>query len=234
MNRILLVEDEKILAKNIAYSLEKDGFTVDMAFSGEDGLVQYQANRYDLLLLDWTLPGIDGLEVCRIVRKESAIPIIMITAKEELVDRVVGLEVGADDYITKPFHQRELLARIRALLRRSQLGRGAAAENGSHEEPRPSWHGLELDRDKLHLVFDGKSAPLTGTEFKLLDLFLKHPQQVYTRDYLFEAVWGMAEGYSDRTVDVGISRLRRKIYELSGLKTLAAVRGIGYSFGERE
>lgn len=226
MFRILLVEDEKILAKNIAYSLEKDGFTVDMAFSGEDGLVQYQNNSYDLLLLDWTLPGIDGLEVCRIVRKESAMPIIMITAKEELVDRVVGLEVGADDYITKPFHQRELLARIRALLRRSQYG--------GHEEPRPSWNGLELDRDKLHLVFDGKSAPLTGTEFKLLDLFLKHPQQVYTRDYLFEAVWGMAEGYSDRTVDVGISRLRRKIYELSGLKTLAAVRGIGYSFGERE
>lgn len=232
MFRILLVEDEKILAKNIAYSLEKDGFTVDMAFTGEDGLVKHQDNSYDLLLLDWTLPGIDGLEVCRIVRKESAIPIIMITAKEELVDRVVGLEVGADDYITKPFHQRELLARIRALLRRSQLGRGGS-ENG-HEEPKPSWNGLELDRDKLNLVFDGKSTPLTGTEFKLLDLFLKHPQQVYTRDYLFEAVWGMAEGYSDRTVDVGISRLRRKIFELSGLKTLAAVRGIGYSFGERE
>lgn len=232
MNRILLVEDEKILAKNIAYSLEKDGFTVDMAFSGEDGLLRYQENSYDLLLLDWTLPGIDGLEVCRIVRKESAIPIIMITAKEELVDRVVGLEVGADDYITKPFHQRELLARIRALLRRSQLGR-TGADNG-HEEPRPSWNGLELDRDKLGLMFDGNSVPLTGTEFKLLDLFLKHPQRVYTRDYLFEAVWGMAEGYSDRTVDVGISRLRRKIFELSGLKTLAAVRGIGYSFGERE
>ncbi|MCL6459601.1 MAG: response regulator transcription factor [Gorillibacterium sp.] len=228
MNRILLVEDEKILAKNIAYSLEKDGFLVDIAFSGEDGLEQYQQHTYELLLLDWTLPGIDGLEVCRTVRKESNIPIIMITAKEELVDRVVGLEVGADDYMTKPFHQRELLARIRALLRRSQLVR---TEN---EESRPTWNGLELDKDKLNILYKGKSTPLSGTEFKLLDLFLKHPQHVYTRDFLFETVWGMSEGYSDRTVDVNISRLRKKISELSGLKTLSAVRGIGYSFGERE
>ncbi|MBC8079843.1 MAG: response regulator transcription factor [Gorillibacterium sp.] len=232
MNRILLVEDEKILAKNVAFSLEKDGYSVDIAFSGEDGLEQYQQHTYDLLLLDWTLPGMDGLEVCRILRKESNIPIIMITAKEELVDRVVGLEVGADDYITKPFHQRELLARIRALLRRSQL-----AQTGSHngnEEHRLTWNGLELDKDKLNILYEGRSAPLTGIEFKLLDLFIRHPQHVYTREFLFETVWGMSEGYNDRTVDVNISRLRRKIFELSGLRTLPAVRGIGYSFGERE
>jgi DNA-binding response OmpR family regulator len=229
LNRILLVEDEKTMAKHIVYFLEKEGFSVDSVRTGEDGLERFRGGAYDLLLVDWTLPGMDGLELCRVIRKESAVPIIMITAKEELVDKVVGLEVGADDYLTKPFHLRELLARIRALLRRSQMQAAADAA----DDRKLVWRGLVLDKSKLTLSFADKSVPLTNTEFKLLDLFMQHPQQVYTREILFETVWGQYEAFNDRTVDVNVSRLRKKIADLSGMKTLQAVRGIGYSLGER-
>jgi two-component system, OmpR family, response regulator VicR len=230
LSRILLVEDEKILAKNLSFFLEKEGFVVDSAHDGLEGLELFQRNQYELLLLDWTLPGMDGLELCRTIRKQSSLPIIMITAKEELVDRVVGLEVGADDYLTKPFHQRELLARIRALLRRS----GMSQEVQDDKSKLVSWRGLGLDKDRMVMVYNDKSTPLTGTEYKLLDLFMKRPEQVFTRELLFEEVWGMSEGFSDRTVDVNVSRLRKKIAQLSGMKTLQAVRGIGYSLGVRE
>lgn len=230
MSRILLVEDEKILAKNLSFFLEKEGFVVERAYDGLEGLELFHRNQYELLLLDWTLPGMDGLELCRTIRKHSSIPIIMITAKEELVDRVVGLEVGADDYLTKPFHQRELLARIRALLRRS----GMSQEGQDDKSKLVSWRGLGLDKDRMVIVYHDNSLPLTGTEYKLLDLFMKRPEQVFTREFLFEEVWGMSEGFSDRTVDVNVSRLRKKIAQLSGMKTLKAVRGIGYSLGVRE
>lgn len=224
------MEDEKILAKNLSFFLEKEGFIVDRAYDGLEGLELYNRNQYELLLLDWTLPGMDGLELCRTIRKHSSVPIMMITAKEELVDRVVGLEVGADDYLTKPFHQRELLARIRALMRRS----GMSPDSQDDKSKLVSWRGLGLDKDRMVIVYNDSSLPLTGTEYKLLDLFMKRPEQVYTREFLFEEVWGMSEGFSDRTVDVNVSRLRKKIAQLSGMKTLKAVRGIGYSLGVRE
>lgn len=223
MHRLLLVEDEKVLAKNIAFFLEKEGFIVEVAHDGERGYALFQQYTYDMVLLDWTLPGMDGLELCRTIRQHSSVPIMMITAKDELIDKVVGLEVGADDYLTKPFHQRELLARIKALLRRSG------------KEPAPNqtmWNELVLDRDRLCLQFRDQIVPLAATEFKLLDLFMRHPQHVFSREQLFEAVWGMSEGYSDRTVDVNISRLRKKVADLSDKKVLFAVRGIGYRFGE--
>lgn len=227
MVKVLLVEDEKIMAKNIVFFLEQEGYQVDVAYDGLEGREKLQTHYYDILLLDWTLPGMDGLELCRLIRKQSSIPIIMITAKEELVDKVVGLEVGADDYLTKPFHQRELLARIKALLRRSQAQH---VDNNNTTV----WNGLTLDKDKLNLHYKDQSVSLTATEFKLLDLFLQHPLNVFTREYLFEAVWGVSEGYSDRTVDVNISRLRKKIADLSGMKVLQAIRGIGYKFGDAE
>lgn len=226
MMRILLVEDEKIMAKNISFFLEKEGYHVDVAHDGVQGLKQFRSSSYDLLLLDWTLPRMDGLELCRTVRQQSSVPVIMITAKEELVDKVVGLEVGADDYLTKPFHQRELIARIKALLRRSAMTMPDQQEHIS------IWQGLRLDREKLYLYYEDKSIPLTAIEYKLLDLFLRHPQNVFSREHLLEAVWGMSEGFNDRTVDVNISRLRIKIAQLSGLKVLHAIRGIGYRFGD--
>lgn len=226
--RVLLVEDERIMAKNISFFLVKEGYQVDVAHDGIQGLEQFHSSSYDILLLDWTLPIMDGLELCRNIRSQSSVPIIMITAKEELVDKVVGLEVGADDYLTKPFHQRELLARMKALLRRSSIN---ANEN---RESSITWNGLTLDKDKLVLYYNNQSTALTATEFKLLDLFLRYPQNVFARDHLYEAVWGMSEGYSDRTVDVNISRLRIKIANLSGMKVLHAIRGIGYRFGGQQ
>lgn len=229
MARVLLVEDEKILAKNICFFLEKEGFEVDIVHDGTQSWEQFQKQYYDLVLLDWTLPGMDGLDVCRKIRQQSSVPIMMITAKEELVDKVVGLEVGADDYLTKPFHQRELLARMKALLRRSQF------QQHHHEsENIKTWKGLVLDKDRLYLNYKDQSVQLTALEFKLLDLFMEHPHNVFPREALFESVWGISEGYSDRTVDVNVSRLRKKIYDLSGLKVLHAIRGIGYKLGDQE
>lgn len=228
MVRVLLVEDEKIMAKNIHYFLSKEGYKVDVAHDGHQGLNLYRKYDYDLLLLDWTLPKMDGLELCQTIRKESSVPIMMITAKEELIDKVVGLETGADDYVTKPFHQRELLARMKALLRRSK-----ATDQGENDNTL-KWNGLLFDKDKLILSYEEQSTTLTATEYKLLDLFMQHPNHVFTREHLFETIWGVSEGYSDRTVDVNISRLRIKIQDLSDMKLLHAIRGMGYRFGDQE
>ncbi|CAM3416558.1 response regulator transcription factor [Marinicrinis lubricantis] len=230
MHKVLLVEDEKVMAKNIAFILQKEGLEVDVEHDGDKGWAAFQLKSYDLLLLDWTLPGMDGLELCRIIRKASSVPIMMITAKEELIDKVVGLEVGADDYLTKPFHQRELLARVKALLRRSQLN----GQLSLTETPFITYQGLELNTETLSLHYNGNKTDVSSTEFKLLDLFMKHPQKVYTRDELFDKVWGTTAGYSDRTVDVTVSRLRKKIADLSGMQVLHAVRGLGYRFGGQE
>ncbi|MFD0872371.1 sigma-54 dependent response regulator [Chlamydia abortus] len=225
MSRILLVEDEKVMAKNIAFFLEKEGYQIDIAYDGQTGLDMFQQASYDLLLLDWTLPRMDGLELCKTVRKQSNVPIMMITAKEEIMDKVVGLEVGADDYVTKPFHQRELLARIHALLRRHQAQPAASPDNTVEYED------LQLDKARLLLRYRGKSTPLTANEYKLLESMMRHPENVYSREMLFEQIWGMTTGFSDRTVDVNVSRLRKKITELTGKKYLHAVRGMGYRFG---
>ncbi|WP_010272353.1 response regulator transcription factor [Paenibacillus senegalensis] len=225
MVRILLVEDEKVMAKNIAFFLEKEGYSIDIAHDGQSGLTMFQNGRYDLLLLDWTLPKMDGLQLCRTIRQQSAVPIMMITAKEELMDKVIGLEVGADDYVTKPFHQRELLARIHALLRRNQ-------QQGQMNESSLEYDGLRLDTGKMVLVYGERSIPLTANEYKLLEVMMRHPQNVFTREMLFEKVWGTTAGFSDRTVDVNVSRIRKKISELTDRNYLYAVRGLGYRFGE--
>ncbi|TCT16084.1 two-component system response regulator VicR/two-component system response regulator ArlR [Natranaerovirga pectinivora] len=226
MKHFLLVEDEKILAKNIAFFLEREGYKVDIEYDGEAGLIAYNTHAYDLILLDWTLPKKDGLEVCKTIRKESNIPIIMITAKGEIYDKIIGLELGADDYIVKPFDQREMLARIHALLRRN--------ENGNNEKSNDQWleyEGLKLDREKLLILYNHQNIELTANEYKLMEILMKKPQNVYSREFLYEEVWGGLLGYNERTVDVTISRLRKKLMELSGKKFFHAVRGLGYRLG---
>lgn len=225
MRRVLLVEDEEILAKNMAFFLNREGFEVDVASDGEQGLHLFQQGQYDLVLLDWMLPKIDGLTLCRQIRQWSDVPLIMLTAKGEVMDKVIGLEVGADDYLVKPFHQRELLARIHALFRRQEK-----RERESHQRYLRYEH-LVLDRDQMTLRCGEHSVSLTVNEFKLLDLFMRHPEKVFSREDLFDHVWGTSVAYSDRTVDVNISRLRKKIGGLAGQNFLYAVRGYGYRFG---
>lgn len=226
MKRLLLIEDEKMMAKNIAFFLNKEGYSIDIAYDGQEGLDQFRKENYDLLLLDWTLPKMDGLEVCRTIRKFSNVPIIMITAKDEILDKVLGLEVCADDYLTKPFHQRELLARIHALLRRNET-------TTTINQQLLHGDGLILDKDKMVIRFQMESIPLTTTEFKLLETIMRRPENVYSREFLYETVWGSEAGFNDRTIDVNISRLRKKLYELTGSRYLYAIRGTGYKFGEK-
>ncbi|HEY0826760.1 MAG TPA: response regulator transcription factor [Bacilli bacterium] len=224
MIKILLVEDEKVMAKNIAFFLEKESYSVEIAYDGETALQLFQKNTHDLVLLDWTLPKKDGLEVCKEIRKSSYVPIIMITAKGEIFDKVIGLEIGADDYLVKPFHQRELLARIHALLRRHQQPpAGQLGQFIQHD-------ALTLDKDRMMLGFQNHSISLTATEYKLLDIMMSHPLHVYSRDYLFDEIWGDPMGFNDRSVDVNISRLRKKILDLTGKRYLQAIRGAGYRF----
>lgn len=226
MKYFLLVEDEKILAKNIAFFLEREGYQVDIEYDGESGWLSYKSKPYDLILLDWTLPKKDGLELCKEIRKESNVPIIMITAKSEILDKILGLELGADDYIVKPFDQRELLARIHALLRRDKK-----TSNEQHIEHWLQYDGLRLDREKLFVSFEEKSITLTANEYKLMELLMKKPNNVYSREFIYEQIWGGLLEYSERTVDVAISRLRKKLMELSGKKYFYAVRDMGYRFG---
>ncbi|MCC5909777.1 MAG: response regulator transcription factor [Clostridiaceae bacterium] len=226
MKRFLLVEDEQILAKNIAFFLEREGYEVDIKHDGEAGWASYLLKAYDLILLDWTLPKKDGLELCREIRKKSNVPIIMITAKSEILDKIIGLELGADDYIVKPFDLRELLARIHALLRRNET-----TSSEEHVEQYIEYEGLRLDREKLLILFEGQSIHLTVNEYRLMELLMKKPDNVYSREFIYEQVWEGALGYNDRTVDVTISRLRKKLMELSDRKYFHAVRGMGYRFG---
>ena len=226
MKRVLLVEDEQIMAKNIAFFLEREGYQVDIAYDGKAALELFAARPYDLLLLDWTLPKMDGLAVCKSIRRESSVPIIMLTAKGETLDKIIGLEVGADDYLVKPFDLRELLARIHALMRRLETVSDESADNAWLQ-----YEDLLLDREKLLLFSHGKKMALTANEYKLLEIMMKKPENVFSREFLYEQVWEGTPAYNDRTVDVTISRLRKKILELSGKKYFHAVRGIGYRLG---
>ncbi|NLZ93908.1 MAG: response regulator transcription factor [Firmicutes bacterium] len=227
MKRLLVVEDEKIMAKNIAFFLEREGYQVDVEYDGQAAWTAFKAKAYHLVLLDWTLPKLDGLELCRRIRKDSDVPIIMITAKGEILDKIIGLEIGADDYIVKPFDQRELLARIHALLRRSE-----SLKNEDSDKKYLQYDGLKLDREKLLLTCGEQSISLTANEYKLMEIVIKRPHNVYSREFLYEQVWGEMATANDRTVDVTISRLRKKLMDLSGKRYFHAVRGMGYRLGE--
>ncbi len=225
--KILIVDDEPTLRETLAEALEGEGFRVATAADGREGLERFREDPPDLLLLDLMLPELSGLEVCRIVRRESDVPILMLTAKSSEIDKVVGLELGADDYVTKPFSLRELLARIRALLRRTEV---AAPAPGAPELPRPVPLGrVELDLAGHRLLRDGRVLPVKPKAFELLAFLVRNPGQVFTREQLLERVWGYDYAGESRTVDVHVHWLRTEIEEHpSSPRLIQTVRGVGY------
>jgi len=221
--RILEIEDEKPIAEILKYGFEKEGFEVVCAYSGGEGLTRAEEAEPDMVLLDWMLPDIAGVDVCRILTERYNIPIIMLTARGNVEDKLYGLESGADDYITKPFDLREVVARVRTILRRFDRVRELAVR----KEEELSGEGLHVSEQERMVYRDGKPVELTPKEYDLLLYFLKHPRQVFTRDILLEQIWGYDYMGDTRTVDIHIQRLRRK----TGLgEKLVTVFGVGYKY----
>jgi phosphate regulon transcriptional regulator PhoB len=223
---ILVVDDEADLVELVLYNLKKEGFIVDSASEGESALTKIRKGKYDLLILDLMLPGIQGMELCRILRndpKTSVLPIIMLTAKGEEVDRILGLEMGADDYMAKPFSPRELIARVKAVLRRSK--------EKPVSEKLLKIGDLEIDRERYLVSVKTKPAKLSATEFKLLLFLAERKGKVFSRDQLLDAVWRDEAFVEPRTVDVHIRRLRSNIEEDPAQpRYIKTMRGIGYFF----
>jgi DNA-binding response OmpR family regulator len=216
---ILLVDDEDAVQKLLTYPLEHEGFRVLQARDGEEALRRFEAEHVDLVVLDLMLPKLDGLEVCRRLRAQSTVPIVMLTARDDELDKVVGLELGADDYITKPFSIREFRSRIRALLRRSALG----AEGGNRDVIAVG--GLAIDLSRRIVELDGRRIDLTYVEFELLRALVAKPGRVFSRQALLQGLWGDYAYREPRTIDVHIRHLREKLGEPELIQT---VRGVGY------
>ena len=224
--KVLVVDDEKLIVKGIRFSLEQDGMEVDCAYDGQEALDLIHKNEYDVVLLDVMLPVLTGFEVCQQVREFSDVPIIMLTAKGDDMDKILGLEYGADDYITKPFNILEVKARIKAIIRRSSAGH-------SHDEnPKLlTYDILKVDCDSRRVYIDEKEVNLTAKEFDLLELLMVHPNKVYSREELLNTVWGYDYPGDVRTVDVHIRRLREKIESKpSDPKYIHTKWGVGYYF----
>jgi DNA-binding response OmpR family regulator len=230
MARILVVDDEKTIAKGIKFALEKENYEVSVAYDGAEALRIFQEEKPDLIVLDLMLPVIDGFDVCRRIRKKSDVPIIMLTARGEDIDKILGLELGADDYMTKPFNPRELVARVKAILRRSQM---QAVDPANMQTIRLQDLQIDLFQHKVHVR--GKDVDLTSKEFALLSLLASHPGRVFSREELLEHVWGY-DYYGDaRTVDVHIRHLREKIEpDPSAPQLILTVWGAGYKFREEK
>ncbi len=235
--RVLLVDDDPKIRTVVRKSLEGEGFEIIEADTAECALGVFAGDDIDLVMLDINLGADNGFEVARNIRKTSQIPIIMISGKEEIIDKVVGLELGADDYITKPFHIREVLARVRAVLRRSQKANGSDVENprsGARRSGSRVYHfdGLSLALDSLELFGrDGKEQELTSADFRLLGVFLKRPKRVLSREQLMDLTGGIDWTPLDRTIDNQVARLRKKIErDPSQPNLIKTVRGIGYMF----
>ena len=224
MTKILLVEDEEKLARFVELELKHEGYAVDKAFDGRVGLEMAEGGGYDLLLLDIMLPGLNGLEVLRRLRKSSAVPVIMLTARDAVMDKVTGLDMGADDYVTKPFSIEELLARIRASLRKQSAQKQDSALL--------SCGGLTVDVSRHKVTRDGKDIELTGREFSLLQYFMENKTIVLTRDQLLEKVWGYEYLGETNVVDVYVRYLRGKIDDAFGVRLIQTVRGVGYVIRE--
>jgi len=228
---ILVVDDEPTLRETLIEVLEEDGYRALGAADGREALAVFRAERPDLVLLDLMLPELSGVEVCRIIRAESGVPIVMLTARNSEVDKVVGLELGADDYVTKPFSLRELSARIRALFRRTEQAASGPAGVG---QPGPAVIDLgrvQVDLAGHRLLRDGEPLPVKPKAFELLAFLLRHPGRVFTRDQLLEHVWGYDYAGETRTVDVHIHWLRSQVEENpSAPAFLHTVRGVGYVF----
>lgn len=227
-NRILVVDDEKLIVKGIKFSLEQDGMQVDCAYDGEEALNLAKENQYDMVLLDVMLPVLDGFEVLSRIREFSSMPVIMLTAKGEDMDKILGLEYGADDYITKPFNILEVKARIKAIMRRS-----SGSKQGSANKKLIVKGDLVIDVEGRSVKIGDKEINLTAKEFDLLELLLKNPNKVYSREKLLSVVWGYEYPGDVRTVDVHIRRLREKIESNpSEPKYVFTKWGVGYYFKE--
>jgi DNA-binding response OmpR family regulator len=224
-SRILLVDDEPAVQTLLAYPLRKEGYDVVSATDGREALERFGAERFDLVVLDIMLPKLDGIEVCRRLRSRSQVPIIMLTAKDDEVDKVLGLEMGADDYITKPFSVREFRSRVRAALRRAEMA-------GSPTATEPIEAGeLVIDPERRSVTVRGEEARLTYVEFEVLATMAAAPGRVFSREQLLARVWGDAQYRDPRTIDVHIRHLREKLErEPSSPEYLFTVRGVGYRF----
>ena len=222
MTKVLVVEDETSYSEALSYVLRKEGFDVAIAETGPDALAEFERGGADIVLLDLMLPGLPGTEVCRQIRQTSSVPIIMVSAKDTEVDKVVGLELGADDYVTKPYSPRELVARIRAVLRRGavdEVDDTSALEAGQ----------VRMDVDRHLVTVDGEIVKLPLKEFELLEYFLRNPGRVLTRGQLIDRVWGADYVGDTKTLDVHVKRLRAKIEaDPTNPVSLTTVRGLGY------
>ena len=223
MTKILIVEDESSFSEALSFLLGKEGYEVAVAATGTDAIKQFNENGADLILLDLMIPEVSGVEVCKTIRTTSQVPIIMLTAKDSEIDKVVGLELGADDYVTKPYSSRELIARIKAVLRRG-LGEDIATEHGIH-----SVAGIRLDTGKHQVTVNGSQISLPLKEFELLEFLMRNSGRVLTRTQLIDRIWG-GDYYGDtKTLDVHIKRLRSKIEaDPANPVLIQTIRGLGY------
>lgn len=236
--KVLVVEDDTTLLETLEYNLQRQGYEVFKAENGRDALTLARKHLPDLIVLDVMLPGLDGFEVCRILRKELSVPIIMLTARSEEVDKIVGLEMGADDYLTKPFSMRELVARVKALLRRVKLVREEFAAEQETEEPLAKtpdatlvFGNLAIDQNRREVRLDDTVLRLKPKEFELLLFLARHEGMALSRDLILERVWGWSYDGNSRTVDVHVRWLREKIEAAPGSASrIVTVRGIGYRF----
>lgn len=226
MSKILVIEDDSELRRLLERELSAAGFQVISAETGEEGIALHVSGSPDLVILDWMLPGMDGLEVLGIIRKSATTPVMMLTARGEEVDRVIGLELGADDYLPKPFGIRELLARVRALLRRAELVQATIRSDREKQVESISYGDLTLDPAAHTVLLRGGRVDLSNTEFELLHLFLRNRGRAFSRAYLLETIWDVREIPGDRSVDNAILRLRRKLGEAGS--SIETVWGIGY------
>lgn len=224
MLRILLIEDETALGEALEYTLGREGYEVKWVTDGSEGLARFQTDGADLVLLDLMLPGLPGEDVCKQIRRSSNVPIIMLTARDTEIDKVVGLELGADDYVTKPFSTRELIARVRAVLRRA---RGEPADEGEVLEA----GGIRLDPERFEVTVRGEPVHLPRKEFELLELLMENAGRVLTRETLIDRIWGTDYFGDTRTLDVHVKRLRAKAEEdPKNPRHLITIRGLGYKF----
>jgi DNA-binding response OmpR family regulator len=226
MTTILLIEDAEDLARVIRRELEREGYRVLCAGDGIVGLQMFRAYEPDLVILDWMLPELDGLVVLREIRADSPSPVLMLTARTEEADRVIGLELGADDYLTKPFSMRELIARVRALLRRLERVEDILAQDRARHASTLTYGPIQVDPEGYCAALDGEGLDLTRTEFDLLRLLVRNPGRVFGRSYLIEAVWNQQYVPGDRSVDNAILRLRKKLGDWGD--AIETVWGVGY------
>lgn len=228
--RVLVVDDEKLIVKGIRFSLEHEDFEVECAYDGEEALEKVKEKPFDIILLDVMLPKLTGFEVCQQIREFSDVPIIMLTAKGDDMDKILGLEYGADDYITKPFNILEVKARIKAIIRRSGRSCQKKDEN-KNEQIQTENEAVRLDKDGRRAFIEGREVSLTAKEFELLEFLMNHPNKIYSRDKLLHEVWGADYPGDVRTVDVHIRRMREKIEtNPSEPKYLHTKWGVGYYF----